>query len=85
MSNEEVRGSIIKYLICYFFEKYHRYVFDNYFLSKEDKRYKKPTLKSWLVIRTYFILFELVYSDFREYLNWWHSTKKYVRYKKYEQ
>ena len=80
------RESIIKYIISYFFEGYHRYVYDNYFFSKDDKRYKKPTIGSWLVLRIYAILFHIVYSDFREYLNWWHTEfrNRYVRYKKYE-
>jgi len=80
------KESIIKYIICYLFEKYHRYMYDNYWFCQEDKRYKKPTVKAWIVKRTYAILFRLVYSDFREYLNWWHVSfkNKYVRYKKYE-
>lgn len=71
---------LIKYVVCYFTEKQHRYVFDNLYLQD----YKSNTLYQSIKLILYKILCRIV-PDFREYLNHWHKSKKddYLRYKTY--
>ena len=75
----------MKYLICYHFEKLHRYVFDNYYFVYDDPRYKPLTFKDKIVLNIYHLLFAVVYTDFREYLKQWHieHKSKYIRYNNY--
>lgn len=76
---------IIKYCICFQFEKLHRKVFDKYYFPYEDSNYHKLNVIENFILNIYKILCKILYNDWREYLNMW-SIKyknKYVRYKKY--
>jgi len=79
------KQNIFKYCLCYLIEKEHRYIFNNCYISFDDDRYKPLTLvqkiRLWIYSK---ILFGLI-KDFRQYLRWWHETKKndYLRYTKY--
>ena len=77
--------NLIKFCVCYKFEKLHRHVYDNYFFTYEDTRYKELTFADKLILRIYAILFRVVYVDFREYLRHWTTIMKpkYLRYNKY--
>jgi len=74
--------NIIKYCICYKFERLHRYVFDNLYICYEDDRYKPLTFQQNVALLIYEILFRIIYKDFREYLKYWSKKMRsnYVRY-----
>lgn len=74
--------NIIKYAICFEFEKLHRYVFDNLYICYEDDKYKPLTFEQKVILKIYRVLFRLVYKDFREYLKYWAKSMRqnYIRY-----
>ena len=78
--------NIIKYCICYQFEKLHRYTFDNLYICYGDTKYKPLTFFQKVTLLIYKILFRIVYKDFREYLKYWSEKLKYkyVRYNDYQ-
>lgn len=80
-----MKFSIIKYAICFSFEKLHRFVFDNYFIPYQDPKYKPLKFTDKVILKIYNLLFKVIYKDFREYLKLWHKTykNKYVRYNDY--
>ena len=80
-----MRLNILKYCIYYYFEKLHRYVYDNLFIPFEDKKYKPLSYSDKAVLKVYDILFRIVFKDFREYLKYWSAEMKsrYIRYNKY--
>ena len=77
----------LKYIICWYFERLHRYVFDHLYFCYDDPKYKPLNLKNKMILGCYKNTDKLIYKDWREYLNYWHSSQKnkYVRYKKYLQ
>jgi len=77
-----MRFNIIKYSICFEFERLHRYVFDNLYICYEDDRYRPLTKGQKIALLIYKILFRIIFKDFREYLKFWSKImrSRYVRY-----
>jgi hypothetical protein len=78
--------NIIKYCICWLFEKLHRYAFDNLYICYEDDKYSPLTILRKVILIIYKVLFGIVYKDFREYLRYWshYHKSKYLRYNNYD-
>ena len=79
-----MKFNIIKYLLCYWIEKQHRFVFDNIYFAYEDPRFKTMTLYFYYRLIIYKAVFPLI-PDFREYLKYWSNKLKtgYIRYNNY--
>jgi hypothetical protein len=69
----------MKYLLCYYIEKLHRYCFDNVYRQE-----KKSTIQDYFCLRLLDFYFWLI-PDYRQYLRKWHEDKKtiYSRYSPY--
>jgi len=69
----------MKYLICFYIEKLHRYCFDIIYVQD-----RKRTITDYVYLRLLDLCIWIV-SDYRQYLRKWHEDKKnkYVRYSPY--